>query len=151
MKNLTETSDNLEKQRLKLLRFSLIGFTLWYTSSIVQRYWQSALSPTLITMLLVCFFFGIIIWCWVFMTMFKKGKSLRQNKLLTQMLSDELFEKNRDKAFKLGFITIVVIQSLFLLITTIGIDMSGGLVAELNILIAVIAFQGSFIFYHGRE
>lgn len=141
MKEIHDIAEELENRKLSLLRLCLSGFALGGLSRLVQAYIVQSDTYMLLTILQVL---GCVILLISLQQLLLVNRKVKGDKLLQQIFNDELSTQTKLKSWKAGFFALLVVQLTFILLSFV-FNIEGGLVAELNLFIAVTVSLSVYI------
>ncbi|MES2731462.1 MAG: hypothetical protein V4714_06925 [Bacteroidota bacterium] len=147
MEDIEETqmlAERWEGDRIKWIKWMLLGFMLWDGARISEKYlfpgqYEFVLAPMIAI--------GTIIWMVGMLKLSQLSKLLKKNKQLNIILNDEMIVLHRLKAFTTGFYALVATQVLIQFISY-SHPFSSILAADISIFVGVVSAGVAFIVYH---
>ncbi len=138
--------EKLESKRTKYLRLNLIGFVIWAGLRIVDNYILSGSNPVLLAALAV----GCIIWIVSLLQILRLGSKVKKNKEAQAIFNDELIIQHRLKAWKFGFICVILTQVVLILSHLLFSNFSGQMAAEITVFVGITAAVGAFTYFDSK-
>ncbi len=148
MKSLEIELEELETKRTRLLITILVGYFIWDSTRILDLFILKETFPSYLSALLgfgwLIFFVGLV-------KLLRMGSKIKKSKIAQQVLNDEWIESNRLKAFKTGYMAVLGVQLIIIILSTVSVEISGLLSAEISKFVAVISVLISFLLLNKSE
>lgn len=131
-----------KKQTKRILK---IGFCIWDGLRIIDNYLLENHTFPLLTGIMLL---GWLIWLVGLIQIIRIGKEMNGNKLMSQILNDELIEHNRFKAWRASLVMVALTQVFIVMTTLFVTEVSGILAAELSIFVLVTSAIVGFLYFN---
>lgn len=138
--------EKLENKRTKYLRINLIGFVIWAGLRIIDNYLLSGPEPVLLVALAI----GWIVWIASLLQILRLGSIVKKNKEAQEIFNDELVSQYRLKAWKFGFICVILTQAFLILSSLLFSNFSGQMAAEITLFVGITATVGAFTYFDSK-
>lgn len=127
--------EKLDKSRYNLIKWSTIGYAIWFGGFILK---DLIVNKLLLGLIILFGLFGWIVWTVNFLRLQKLSKIINSDNNLKSALSDELFLHNRNKSFTFAYWTTIILVSIFLGLS-IYTDITALIVCEITLYIGVLS------------
>ena len=140
----TSTIEQLDKSRYKLLKWTTIGWSIWFGAYILKGFIK---EPVIINLALAFGLFGWIIFSISLIQFFKLKRELRWNKQMQHALEDELHLFNLHKSYQIGYSVVICMTVLFFGLSLYS-SISATIVTELILYFGVLSVLISGLIYN---
>ncbi len=139
----TSMIEKLEKSRYNLLKWTTIGWGIWYGTFILKDVIH---NTTIITIALCVGFIGLIIFMVNLVKVLKLQSDLKLDKKAREALNDELHQLNLHKSYQFGFWMVLSVTTVFVALTPF-IQISAQLVSKIILYFAVLSYLIAGLIY----
>jgi magnesium-transporting ATPase (P-type) len=141
----TSIIEKLEKSRYNLLKWTTIGWGLWYGTFILKDVIDNSI------IFQIALWVGLLGWIIFIINLLKVLKQQRDLKLLDKKtraaLNDELHQLNMHKSYQFGFLMVVSVTVVFVALTPF-LQISAQLVSKIILYFAVLSFLLAGLLYN---
>ena len=131
-----------ERTRTRLLLGSLVFFVIWEGMRLAERWSAGSLDRTTRVVLITGSLLGWLGWSYYLIRTVSFGRFVRSTPGLESALNDEFVQLARLKAFRAGFVGVMLAQ-----IVPITFTMPGPVAAQLSILVGVATTIAAFLIH----
>jgi hypothetical protein len=131
-----------ERTRTRLLLGGLIFFVIWEGLRLAERLFAGSLDRTTRQVLIIGSLLGWLGWSYYLIRTVSLGRIVRSTPGLESTLNDEFIQLARLKAFRAGFVAVMLAQ-----IVPIAFTIPGPVAGQLSILVGVATTIGGFLIY----
>jgi hypothetical protein len=140
----TSIIEKLEKSRYNLLKWTTIGWGIWYGTFILKDVID---NTAIIQIALWVGLFGWIIFIINLIKVLKLQRELKLDKKTRAALNDELHQLNLHKSYQFGFWVVLSVTVVFVALTPF-MQISSQLVAKIILYFAVLSFLIAGLIYN---
>jgi len=140
----TSLIERLDKSRYNLLKWTTIGWAIWFATIIGNNFEKGHIFNTIATFIGLL---GSTIWAINFIKYRKFVRELRWNRRLDKALNNEVHVFNVHRSFQIGYLTMIVTSSMGMLVS-IFIQIPALLVTELILYFGLLSSMISLLYYN---
>ncbi len=140
----TSLIEKLDKSRYNMVKWFTVGWAIWFGGFILKDVMSSKIAFILI---LLIGLLGWIIYAISLLQYIKLGKIVNANHRLKHALSDELTLYNKNKSFKIGYWTLIVLNAIFFGLS-IFTNITALIVCEITLYFGVLSGLISSLIYN---
>lgn len=140
----TSIIEQLDKLRYNLLKWTTIGWGVWFATIIGNNIEKGHVITIIAT------FIGLLsstIWAINLINFLKLIRELKKHRKLDEALNNELHEYNIHKSFQVGYKTVIMVTAI-LMCSSILTSISALLVTELILYFGVLSVLASILYYN---
>jgi hypothetical protein len=136
--------EQLDRYRYSLIKWITIGFAVWYATNIISDFVNHPLIKIVATLTGLA---AWVVWTVMLIKVFRLAKKINKNGFVQNALNDELFQRNRNKGFIVGFWSLLITTSIFLGITSF-VTIPALLVCKVTLYVGVLSALIAIMFYN---
>jgi hypothetical protein len=140
----TSIIEKLDKSRYNLLKWTTIGWGIWYGTFILK---DSVQNQTIIVAASMVGALGWIIFIINLVKFLKLKRELGWDKKVEKALNDELHQLNLHKSYQFGFWMVLSVTVVFVVLTSF-MQISSQLVTKIILYFAVLSFLIAGLIYN---
>lgn len=140
----TSIIEQLDKLRYNLLKWTTIGWGIWFATIIGNNIEKGHIITTIATFIGL---FSSTIWAINLINFLKLNKELSRHRKLNEALNNEVHLYNLHKSFQVGYKTVIMVTAILMCISIIT-TISALLVTELILYFGVLSILVSILYYN---
>ena len=140
----TSIIEKLEKSRYNLLKWTTVGWGIWYGTFILKDVIDNS------AIIQIAFWVGLLGWIIFIINLIKVLKlqrELKWDQKTRAALNDELHQLNLHKSYQFGFWVVLSVTVLFVVLTSF-LQISSKLVTEIILYFAVLSYLIAGLIYN---
>jgi hypothetical protein len=141
----TSMIEKLDKERYNLLKWSTIGWAIWFGAFIFPKEFTD--NSQIIAIAVLIGLPAWVIWTVNLLRILKLTRELRLDRKLNEALNDELHQLNMHKSFQIGYWVVIITAAVFICIAEF-VEIKALLVTQVIVYLGALSVMISGLIYN---